>query len=150
MAVAKAKIAIEHDYSKILNKKDRKHENIMKWQVKRHMKELNSQSKQLNKAANVKEEEYQKLAKDVTTECDQDRDIWKSEMKSINTVLKNKEEDIKNIEQANLKEMHLMKTEHQKKMKQTKDKFHSERSSSAKNHRQKMKVCTSISKYFII
>ena len=87
MAVAKAKIAIEHDYSKILNKKDRKHENIMKWQVKRHMKELNSQSKQLNKAANVKEEEYQKLAKDVTTECDQDRDIWKSEMKSINTVL---------------------------------------------------------------
>ena len=122
--MAKAKIAIEHDYSKILNKKDRKHENIMKWQVKRHMKELNSQSKQLNKAANVKEEEYQKLAKDVTTERDQDREVWKSEMKSINTVLKNKEEDIKNIEQANLKEMHLMKTEHQKKMKQTKDKFH--------------------------
>ena len=150
MAVAKAKIAIEHDYSKILNKKDRKHENIMKWQVKRHMKELNSQSKQLNKAANVKEEEYQKLAKDVTTERDQDREVWKSEMKSINTVLKNKEEEIKNIEQANLKEMHLMKTEHQKKMKQTKNKFHNERVSSAKNHRQHMKVCTSISNYFII
>ena len=55
--MANAKIAIEHDYSKILNKKDRKHENIMKWQVKRQMKELNSQSKQLNKAANVKEED---------------------------------------------------------------------------------------------
>ena len=148
--MANAKIAIEHDYSKILNKKDRKHDNIMKWQVKRHMKELNSQSKQLNKAANVKEEEYQKLAKDVTTERDQEREVWKSEMKSINTVLKNKEEGIKNIEQANLNEMHLMKTEHLKEMKPTRDKFHSERSSSAKNHRQKMKVCTSISKYFII
>ena len=71
--MANAKIEIKHEYSKILNKKDRNHENIMQWQVKCHMKELNSQSKQLNKAANVKEEEYQKLAKDVTTERDQDR-----------------------------------------------------------------------------
>ena len=148
--MANAKIEIKHEYSKILNKKDRNHENIMQWQVKCHMKALNSQSKQLNKAANDKEEEYQKLAKNVTTERDQDSEVWESEIKSINAVLKNKEDGIKNIEQANLKEMHLMKTEHQKKMKQTRDKFHSERSSSAKNHRQKMKVCTSISKYFII
>jgi len=49
--------------------------------------------------------------------------------------LKNKEDGIKNIEQAHIKEMHQMKTEHQKKTKQTKDKFHNERVSSVKNHR---------------
>jgi len=59
VTVANAVNDIKHDYSEIFNKQYNKHHNIMQWQVKYHIKVLNSQSKRLNKAANDKEEEYQ-------------------------------------------------------------------------------------------
>ena len=72
-------------------------------------------------------------------------EAWKTEVKLINSVLKSKEDSMKNINQTHANEMKQVKKERQNKMKRTKNKFHNESVLRAKAHRQQKKVRTNIS-----